>query len=215
MTTWIDLDSFAGGGGASTGLRSALEKPVDIAINHSEAAIAMHAANHPETHHYCESIWTVNPKDVCRGKRVRVAWFSPDCTHHSRAKGGQPRSKEIRDLADTVIALREQLAAARLDAAKARAQAGAATMEARSSEASERDAREQLARIEAERDEAIAAAVAAEREACARLCIEHAPPDDPAYSYSMDDEWAFDAGSRVEALSLAAKIRARGGPDAR
>lgn len=103
MTGWIDLDSFAGGGGASTGMRSALAKPVDIAINHSEAAIAMHSANHPETRHYCESIWTVDPKEATRGKRVRVAWFSPDCTHHSRAKGGQPRSKEIRGLADVVI----------------------------------------------------------------------------------------------------------------
>ena len=79
MSDWIDLDSFAGGGGASTGLRDALEKPVDIAINHSDAAIAMHAANHPETRHYCESIWTVSPREATRGKRVRVAWFSPDC----------------------------------------------------------------------------------------------------------------------------------------
>lgn len=86
--TDIDLDSFAGGGGASTGVHQALNKPVDIAINHSEAAIAMHRANHPETQHYCESIWTVNPREACRGKRVRVAWFSPDCTHFSRAKGG-------------------------------------------------------------------------------------------------------------------------------
>lgn len=99
----IDLDSFAGGGGASTGMRGALEKPVDIAINHSDAAIAMHAANHPETRHYCESIWTVDPREVCRGKKLRAAWFSPDCTHFSRAKGGQPRSKEVRGLASVVI----------------------------------------------------------------------------------------------------------------
>lgn len=99
----IDLDSFAGGGGASDGMRRATGKPVDIAINHSDAAIAMHEANHPETRHYCESIFEVNPREACRGKRVRVAWFSPDCTHHSRAKGGQPRSKEVRGLADVVI----------------------------------------------------------------------------------------------------------------
>lgn len=103
MSEWIDLDSFAGGGGASTGLRSALEKPVDIAINHSDAAIAMHTANHPETRHYCESIWEVNPREACRGRKVRVAWFSPDCTHFSRAKGGKPRDKNVRGLAGVVI----------------------------------------------------------------------------------------------------------------
>ena len=103
MSDWIDLDSFAGGGGASTGLRSALEKPVDIAINHSDAAIAMHTANHPETRHYCESIWDVNPREACRGRKVRVAWFSPDCTHFSRAKGGKPRDKNVRGLAGVVI----------------------------------------------------------------------------------------------------------------
>lgn len=103
MSDWIDLDSFAGGGGASTGLRSALEKPVDIAINHSDAAIAMHTANHPETRHYCESIWEVNPREACRGRKVRVAWFSPDCTHFSRAKGGKPRDKNVRGLAGVVI----------------------------------------------------------------------------------------------------------------
>lgn len=103
MSDWIDLDCFAGGGGASTGLRDALGKPVDIAIDHSDAAIAMHAANHPETRHYCESIWTVSPREATRGKRVRAAWLSPDCTHFSRAKGGKPRDKNVRSLANVVI----------------------------------------------------------------------------------------------------------------
>lgn len=100
---WIDVDNFAGGGGASSGIVAALGKPVDIAINHSKAAIAMHTANHPETKHFCEDIWSVDPREACRGKRVRVAWFSPDCTHFSRAKGARPRSKEIRGLAGVVI----------------------------------------------------------------------------------------------------------------
>lgn len=103
MTDWIDVDNFAGGGGASSGIVAALGKPVDIAINHSKPAIAMHAANHPETRHYCEDIWKVDPREACRGKRVRLAWFSPDCTHFSKAKGAQPRSKEIRGLAGVVI----------------------------------------------------------------------------------------------------------------
>src|SRR6185503_13593650 len=85
------IDNFAGGGGASTGLEAALGRPVDIAINHSPEAIAMHRANHPETKHFCENIWQVDPRVACAGRPVGVAWFSPDCTHHSRAKGTQPR----------------------------------------------------------------------------------------------------------------------------
>lgn len=97
------IDNFAGGGGASTGIVEALGRPVDFAVNHSAAAIAMHAANHPLTHHLCESIWEVDPKVVCGSRRVRLAWFSPDCTHFSKAKGAQPRSKDVRGLADVVI----------------------------------------------------------------------------------------------------------------
>lgn len=97
------IDNFAGGGGASTGIVEALGRPVDIAINHSAAAIAMHAANHPATQHLCESIWEVDPKVVCGSRRVGLAWFSPDCTHFSKAKGSQPRSKDVRGLADVAI----------------------------------------------------------------------------------------------------------------
>ena len=97
------VDCFAGGGGASTGIEAALGRPVDIAINHDPAAIAMHRANHPETKHFCENILTVDPREACGSRPVGVAWFSPDCTHHSKAKGGQPRCKEIRALADVVI----------------------------------------------------------------------------------------------------------------
>lgn len=97
------VDNFAGGGGASSGLEDALGRPANIAVNHSPAAIAMHKANHPHTKHYQEDVWDVNPREACGSQKVAVAWFSPDCTHFSKAKGGQPRSKEVRCLADVVI----------------------------------------------------------------------------------------------------------------
>jgi DNA (cytosine-5)-methyltransferase 1 len=97
------VDNFAGGGGASSGLEDALGRPANIAVNHSPAAIAMHKANHPHTRHYQEDVWAVDPREACGSQKVAVAWFSPDCTHFSKAKGGQPRSKEVRCLADVVI----------------------------------------------------------------------------------------------------------------
>jgi DNA (cytosine-5)-methyltransferase 1 len=93
------IDSFAGGGGASTGIERALGRSPDVAINHDAQALSMHAANHPQTLHLNSNIWTVDPAEVCRGRRVGLAWFSPDCKHHSRAKGGKPVEKNIRDLA--------------------------------------------------------------------------------------------------------------------
>lgn len=93
------VDNFAGGGGASEGIAQALGCDVDIAINHDEAAITMHEANHPRTRHLCEDVFKVDPDKVCGGKRVRLAWFSPDCKHFSRAKGSKPVSKKIRGLA--------------------------------------------------------------------------------------------------------------------
>lgn len=96
------IDNFAGGGGASTGLEAAFGRPVDVAINHDEAAIAVHAANHPGTRHYCQSIYSVDPLDATEGRPVALVWFSPDCKHHSKAKGGKPRDKYIRDLAHVV-----------------------------------------------------------------------------------------------------------------
>ncbi len=95
----IIVDNFAGGGGASTGIELALGLPVDIAINHDPAAIAMHKANHPFTEHYCESVWDVDPVKVCRGRNVALMWLSPDCKHFSKAKGGKPVEKHIRGLA--------------------------------------------------------------------------------------------------------------------
>lgn len=97
------VDNFAGGGGASTGIEMAVGRSVDIAINHDPDAIAMHRANHPNTRHYCEDIWQVDPAEACAGNPVGLAWFSPDCTHFSRAKGGKPVDKNIRGLAWVTI----------------------------------------------------------------------------------------------------------------
>lgn len=97
------VDSFAGGGGASLGIEWALGRSPDIAVNHDPEAIAMHAANHPTTRHLCGDVWDVDPKAVCGGKSVALAWFSPNCTHFSKAKGGKPRDAKIRSLAWVVV----------------------------------------------------------------------------------------------------------------
>lgn len=99
----IYVDSFAGGGGASTGIELATGHPVDIAINHDQSAIMMHKRNHPFTEHYREDIWQVDPKTVTRGRHVRLAWFSPDCKHFSRAKGAALVNRKIRGLAWVVL----------------------------------------------------------------------------------------------------------------
>jgi len=93
------VDNFAGGGGASTGIELALGRPVDIAINHDKDAISMHIANHPYTKHYCESVWDIDPRKATAGQSVTLAWFSPDCKHFSKARGGKPVDKYIRCLA--------------------------------------------------------------------------------------------------------------------
>lgn len=93
------IDNFAGGGGASTGIELATGYSVDIAINHDPEAIKMHKANHPNTKHYCENVWAVDPVKACKGHPVGLAWFSPDCKHFSKAKGGKPKDKNIRGLA--------------------------------------------------------------------------------------------------------------------
>lgn len=93
------IDNFAGGGGASTGIELALGRHVDIAINHDAKAIAMHTANHPQTKHFCESVWDIDPREVTQGRPVALVWLSPDCKHFSKAKGGKPVEKKIRGLA--------------------------------------------------------------------------------------------------------------------
>lgn len=97
------IDNFAGGGGASTGIEWALGRSPDVAINHDAEALGMHAANHPDTVHLSENIWHVDPLDVVKRRKVGLAWFSPDCTHFSKAKGGKPKKKNIRDLAWVVV----------------------------------------------------------------------------------------------------------------
>lgn len=93
------VDNFAGGGGASEGIEQAINRPVDIAINHDEKAIEMHKVNHPHTKHYIEDVWDVDPVEATQGQPVGLAWFSPDCKHFSKAKGGKPVDKNIRGLA--------------------------------------------------------------------------------------------------------------------
>ena len=94
----IIIDCFAGGGGASVGIEMALGRSVDIAINHDPEAIRMHKVNHPNTQHLTEDIFKVDLQKYVKGRHVALMWASPDCTSHSKAKGGQPRSKGLRIL---------------------------------------------------------------------------------------------------------------------
>lgn len=95
----IIVDNFAGGGGASTGIEIATGRLVALAVNHDPAAILMHKTNHPYTEHLQASVWDVDPKAVCRGRSVGLAWFSPDCKHFSKAKGAALVDRKIRGLA--------------------------------------------------------------------------------------------------------------------
>ena len=99
----IFVDNFAGGGGASTGIERALGRHVDEAINHAWDALGMHRINHPQTVHHCEDVFEVNPAAIAGRRRVGGAWFSPDCKHFSKAKGGKPLSKKIRGLAFVIL----------------------------------------------------------------------------------------------------------------
>lgn len=99
----IIVDNFAGGGGASTGIELAAGRPVNIAINHDAAAILLHKTNHPHTEHIQASVWDVDPEEVCAGRPVGLAWFSPDCKHFSKAKGAALVDRNIRGLAWIVL----------------------------------------------------------------------------------------------------------------
>nr|DAX06600.1 MAG TPA: DNA cytosine methyltransferase [Bacteriophage sp.] len=92
------IDCFAGGGGASVGIEMALGRHVDIAINHDPEAIRMHEVNHPDTIHLTEDIFKVDLQKYVKRRKVALMWASPDCTSHSKAKGGQPRKKGLRIL---------------------------------------------------------------------------------------------------------------------
>ncbi len=99
----IIVDNFAGGGGASTGIELACGRPVTIAINHDPDAILLHKTNHPYTEHLQASVWDVDPEEVCKGRKVGLAWFSPDCKHFSKAKGAALVDRNIRGLAWIVL----------------------------------------------------------------------------------------------------------------
>ncbi len=103
MMNELIVDNFAGGGGASTGIEQAIGRSVDIAINHDGDALLVHQANHPDTQHYISDVFEVDPREVTKGQPVGLAWFSPDCKHFSKAKGGAPVSKRVRGLAWVVI----------------------------------------------------------------------------------------------------------------
>lgn len=95
----LTVDLFAGGGGASTGIEQATRRHVDIAVNHDPDAIGMHEINHPQTKHFTCDVFEVDPIKATEGRPVGYLHASPDCTHHSQALGGQPRSRKIRSLA--------------------------------------------------------------------------------------------------------------------
>lgn len=103
LATKLVVDLFAGGGGASTGIEQAIGRPVDIAINHDDAALACHRANHPQTRHLRTNVWDVNPLEACSGRPVGLLWASPDCRHFSPAKGSAPVSDRVRSLAWVVV----------------------------------------------------------------------------------------------------------------
>ncbi len=96
------VDLFAGGGGASTGISRAYREP-DVAVNHNPIALAVHRANHPQTDHYVADVFEVDPVLATRGQPVGILWASPDCRHHSKAKGAAPRDRKVRGLAWVVI----------------------------------------------------------------------------------------------------------------
>ena len=98
MSNDMIIDCFAGGGGASVGIEMALGRNVDIAVNHDPEAIRMHKVNHPNTLHLTEDIFSVDLESYVNGRNVQLMWASPDCTSHSKAKGGQPRNKGLRIL---------------------------------------------------------------------------------------------------------------------
>lgn len=93
------VDEFACGGGMSEAIEQAIGRHVDIAVNHDEDACSMHAANHPQTEHHWKDVFEVCPRRATKGRAVGLLHLSPDCTHHSQARGGQPRSKKLRGLA--------------------------------------------------------------------------------------------------------------------
>ncbi len=90
LSSELVIDLFAGGGGASTGIELAIGRHVDIAINHDPEAVSLHQVNHPQTQHHVSDVFEVAPRAVTDGRPVGLLWASPDCTFHSKARGGKP-----------------------------------------------------------------------------------------------------------------------------
>lgn len=107
MSKELIIDCFAGGGGVSVGIEMALGRPVDIAINHDPDAILMHKTNHPTTLHLTEDIFKVNLRKYVKNQHVALMWASPDCTSHSKAKGGKPRERGLR-IGNSVVPIMAQ-----------------------------------------------------------------------------------------------------------
>lgn len=103
------VDLFAGGGGASTGIEQAIGRHVDIAVNHDPEAVSLHMRNHPQTRHFISDVFEVDPLEVTRGRPVGLLWASPDCKHFSKAKGGKPRSRKVRALANVIAEWAEKV----------------------------------------------------------------------------------------------------------
>lgn len=108
------VDLFAGGGGASTGIEQAIGRHVDIAVNHDPEAVSLHEVNHPQTRHFVSDVYEVDPRVVCGDQRIGLLWASPDCTFHSKARGGKPfrdrnKARRRRGLAGIVVKWVRQL----------------------------------------------------------------------------------------------------------
>lgn len=108
LASELVVDLFAGGGGASTGIEQALGRHVDVAVNHDPEAVSLHQANHPQTEHHVSNVWEVDPRTVTKGRRIGLLWASPDCTYHSKARGGKPhrdrnKARRRRGLAGIVV----------------------------------------------------------------------------------------------------------------
>lgn len=94
------VDLFAGGGGASLGIEMATGRSPDAAVNHDADCIELHKLNHPQTRHFHADVFEVDPREVCQSRPIGLLWASPDCTDHSKAKGGKPiRNRKRRALA--------------------------------------------------------------------------------------------------------------------
>ena len=112
------VDLFCGAGGATTGLELALERlglrHKGLAINHWRVAVDTMQANHPDVDTKQMSIEEAVPADLVPGGRVDFLWASPSCTHHSRAKGGKPRSNQLRAQPELILTWLDQLFVRRL-----------------------------------------------------------------------------------------------------